>query len=132
MLAGFPWLPRFIDKVRAEQAGTLGEYLPPPCPGDQRFLHAIGVTADALKAQITGGADDAAIGAWVAAQVTPGVDERLAEFRRYLLAPSLPERQAALAETKDKLAAARPDLDLSRADSFIKLICVEEGHALPA
>jgi hypothetical protein len=128
-LAGLPWLPRMIDKVRAMLAGTLGEYVPFPCPADQRFLTAIGVGAEDLKERIASGADDGAIAEWVTAHTTPGSDERLAEFRRYLTAPSLPERQAALAEMKAKLAAARPELDLSAVDSFIRLICAEEGHA---
>lgn len=130
-LNGFPWLPRLIDKVRADLAGTIGEYVPYPCPADQRFLNAVGVTADALKAQIASGADDPAIGAWVVANLAPGTPERLAEFHRYLMAPSLPERQEALAAYKASVAAAHPDLDLSRGDSFIKVICLEEGHPLP-
>jgi hypothetical protein len=128
-LNGYPWLPRLIDKVRAMQAGTLGGYLPYPCPGDQRFVNALGVTAEALRDQIQTGADDAAIAAWVSANVQPGFEERLAAYRAYLLAPSAPERQPALAEAKAELAAARPDLDLSWVDSFVKLICAEEDHA---
>jgi hypothetical protein len=130
-LAGFPWLPRLIDKVRAMAAGTLGEYVPFPCPADQRFMTAVGVTADDLQGRIDSGLDDAAVGDWIAGSLTPGSEARFAEFRRYLTGPSLPERQPALAEMKAKLAAARPDLDLSAVDSFIKLICVEEGHVIP-
>ena len=36
-LDGLPWLPRLIDKVRALQAGTLGDYTPFPCGGDRGF-----------------------------------------------------------------------------------------------
>jgi hypothetical protein len=36
-LAGYPWLPRMIDKARARLAGTLGGMVH-PCPVDRRCL----------------------------------------------------------------------------------------------
>ena len=35
---GIPWLPRLIDKARAERAGTLGAYLFGQSPMDRSFL----------------------------------------------------------------------------------------------
>ncbi len=36
-LAGYAWLPRMIDKARAADAGSLGDYVH-PCPVDLRCL----------------------------------------------------------------------------------------------
>ena len=36
-LAGYPWLPRMIDKGRARAAGTLGDMVH-PCPVDRMCL----------------------------------------------------------------------------------------------
>jgi len=77
-LDGFPWLARLIDKVRALQAGTLGEYTPFPCGGDRRFLATAGIDADALKDLIFKGASDAEILAYIKAHAVPDAAERLA------------------------------------------------------
>ena len=130
-LGGYPWLPRLVDKVRAMLAGTLGDYVPFPCPADQRFLTAVGITPAAMRDRLQAGAGDAEVLAWVTRQASPETEARLRAFRDYLEAPSRPEREPALQAAKAVLAAARPDLDLSGVDSFISLICVEEGHALP-
>lgn len=130
-LAGFPWLARLIDKVRAKHAGTLGEYVPYPCGGDKRFLSTFGLDADALENLIASGATDEQIGAWCLEHARRSPGEAAAEFETLFQAPSAPERQEALAEAKAKLAKDRPDLDLSAADSFFKLIFLEEGYPLP-
>jgi hypothetical protein len=44
-LAGYPWLPRMIDKARAAQAGTLGPYYRYPCPIDAACLDLLGLDA---------------------------------------------------------------------------------------
>lgn len=48
-LAGYPWLPRMIDKARASQAGTLGTYYRYPCPIDKACLDLLGVDADTFR-----------------------------------------------------------------------------------
>ncbi len=40
-LAGYPWLPRMIDKARAARADTLGDYYRYPCPIDRACLEAL-------------------------------------------------------------------------------------------
>jgi hypothetical protein len=44
-LAGYPWLPRMIDKARADRAGTLGPYYRYPCPIDTVCLRGLGIDA---------------------------------------------------------------------------------------
>jgi hypothetical protein len=130
-LDGLPWLPRLIDKVRALQAGTLGEYTPYPCGGDRHFLTVVGVDADQLKARIDSGAGDAEIALWVKGHATPGLDERLAAYRERATTPVTDEMRDYLDEAIHELKAARPDLDTSRVDNFARLICLEEGHPCP-
>jgi len=59
-LAGYPWLPRMIDKARASQAGTLGTYYRYPCPIDRACLDLLGIDADTFR-DITNHADDQAV-----------------------------------------------------------------------
>lgn len=126
---GIPWLPRMIDKVRALNAGTLGEYTPFPCGGDQGFLGALGLDADAVKAKITSGASDAEIVAWVKGQLPADAEQRIAGYKQFARSPLSGEMAEYLAGSRAELAKARPDLDLSRVDNWARLICAEEGYA---
>jgi hypothetical protein len=130
-LAGVPWLPRLIDKVRALNAGKIGEYTPYPCGGDRAFLGAAGLDADALRAQIDAGKTDDEIAAWVKAQLPADVEQRLAGYRQGMHQPVSGEMAEYLAGSKAELAKARPDLDQSKIINFATLICVEEGHPIP-
>jgi hypothetical protein len=128
---GIPWLARLIDKVRALKAGTLGEYSVYPCGGDRHFLGALGLDAEALKAEIDADKDDAAILAWVKAHLPADAEARIAAYGAQSRAPLSGEMVGWLEEAKKGLAAARPELDLSGVTTFGQLICVEEGHPLP-
>jgi hypothetical protein len=130
-LGGFPWLARLTDKVRALNAGTLGDYTPYPCGGDQRFLQVLGVDADALKAVITSGASDEEVAAWVKSHAASGVEDRLTEYRKQQRSPLSGDMATYLEQAKKELKTARPDADLAGVDNWSKLICKEEGHALP-
>jgi hypothetical protein len=129
-LNGFPWLPRLIDKVRALQAGTLGEYTAYPCGGDKGFLGAFNIDADQLKALIFSGATDEAIGAWVKEHATVDAD-KLATYKKRNTSPVTGEYADYLKGAVAELKKARPELDVSPIDNFARLICVEEGHPLP-
>jgi hypothetical protein len=60
-LAGYPWLPRMIDKARASQAGTLGTYYRYPCPIDAACLDLLGIDADAFRHIANRAVDDQAV-----------------------------------------------------------------------
>lgn len=130
-LDGLPWLPRLIDKVRALQAGTLGDYHPFPCGGDRNFLGVVGIEADPLKGLIDGGAGDSEIAGWVKAHAPEGLGERLSAYREQALAPVTGETREYLDNSLRELKAARPDLDISKVDNFARLICLEEGYPCP-
>ena len=132
-IEGFAWLPRMIDKVRALNAGKIGDYTPFPCGGDKRFLSEAGVEADAFKAHVDAGKSDAEIGAWFKSQVAPEAAEKLAAHRQGMISePTTGDEMVAYLEGyKAEIAKAKPDADLSKADNFAKAICVEEGHPIP-
>ena len=68
-LGGFVIATRTLDKCRAVLAGTAGEYHF-DCPLDQMFFDFAGLTADAFKAQVATGADDAAMATWISENTT--------------------------------------------------------------
>ncbi|MEB3188329.1 MAG: DUF5069 domain-containing protein [bacterium] len=130
-LSGIPWLARLIDKARAMEAGTLGEYIPYPCGGDRGFLETVGIAPEALRQVIADGAEDEAIAGWVRENWAEDAEERLVGYRARQRGPVAPESAGYFAGARAALAAARPDLDLSAIDNFSKLICAEEGHPQP-
>jgi hypothetical protein len=60
-LAGYPWLPRMIDKARASHAGTLGTYYRYPCPIDAACLDLLGIDEDAFRTIASAAGDDQAV-----------------------------------------------------------------------
>lgn len=58
MLGRYAWLARLADKVRAEHAGSQGDYVA-YCPISMGFLERTGVTASAFDLLIEQGLDDA-------------------------------------------------------------------------
>ena len=60
-LAGYPWLPRMIDKARASHAGTLGTYYRYPCPIDAACLDLLGIDADMFLEIANEALDDHAV-----------------------------------------------------------------------
>jgi hypothetical protein len=132
-LAGYAWLPRLIDKARAQYAGTRGEYSAYPCPGDRGFLGFFKLDAEALGQKIKSGADDGVIANYVCANAKG--DQ--AAFRDSLRNPSKnPILMFALyvmrRNLRKRLGATRPDIDWSQVNSISKLLAVEEGHPLPS
>lgn len=45
ILGGYPWLARLIDKARAYNEGTLGDYIY-PCPIDKELLAELNLTGE--------------------------------------------------------------------------------------
>jgi hypothetical protein len=136
-LEGFAWLPRMIDKARAYFAGTHGAYTPYPCPGDKAFLGHFGLDAAALGEVIEGGADDAAIAAWVVAHAKDATSEKKAAYRRGLTHPSSNPFMWLVvrvfrAMNGAAIRKASPGVALGRLDTLAKIVTAEEGHPIPA
>jgi hypothetical protein len=60
-LGGYPWLPRIIDKARASQAGTLGDYYRYPCPIDAACLDLLGIDAESFRDIANRAVDDQSV-----------------------------------------------------------------------
>jgi hypothetical protein len=73
MLGRYAWLARLADKVRAEHAGTGGEYIA-YCPLSMGFLNRAGVSRDEFDSLVKGGASDE--------QLVRYFDERVSFDRR--------------------------------------------------
>src|SRR5437868_5413801 len=63
-LAGYVHAARMLDKCRATIAGTAGDYHY-NCPLDRFLLDFTGLDAEAFKAFVATGTDDAAVAAWI-------------------------------------------------------------------
>jgi hypothetical protein len=69
MVAGYVLAKRALDKMRADLAGTLGEYHS-DCPLDNIFFGFAGLKGSDFKAFVATGADDAAVAQWVEKNAT--------------------------------------------------------------
>lgn len=81
MLGSYAWLARLADKVRAEHAGTQGEYVG-YCPLSMGFLERTGVTRDAFDLLIAQGLDDQQLVEYFDNHVS---DEQREAANRYVL-----------------------------------------------
>ena len=111
-LGGFVHLPRLLDKARAAANGKLGEFVF-PCPLDQRFFSFVGITSDALLAEVKKGRSDTEMLAWLLASASPARQPwEIAAWSDYLtaLSPGDIKRHTIFAEHIEKLAAGREDI----------------------
>ncbi len=84
-LGGIVFLPRSIDKGRAELAGTLGEYVA-RTGRSARLFDFLGVTAEAFIESLCDRPTDEDMWAWVANHMTPRTPEEIAEFNQQMWA----------------------------------------------
>lgn len=80
-LGGIVCLPRFIDKVRALNEGTLGEY---KCGigsvNDEKLMDFLGFDFEDFKDEAATGADDQALLAWIQKNGKPLSNEEIARW----------------------------------------------------
>ncbi len=111
-LGGFVHLPRLLDKARASAAGRLGEFIY-PCPLDQRFFSFVGITPEALLAEVAKGRSDSEMLAWVLANASPTRQAwEIAAWSDYLskLSAGDAKRHRFFAETIENYGPAREDI----------------------
>jgi len=125
-LAGYAHVPRIIDKARAHNGGTLGDYIF-NCPMDQSWFEFSGVAAQAF-ADAVKSRDDRQMEEWVRQQATPHTPEEITAWNQRLLArtPSSPQSMERFLATRQKVAPDRTDIT-----TWPDLIDLEEGRPVP-
>jgi len=114
-LAGFVIASRTIDKCRACEAGTLGEYHY-DCPLDNMLFSFKGITGDQFTTVVEGLANNAEIGDWLLANGTPKTAAEIKTWSDATEAASLrddPAKRAFFTEACTKLG-----LDPEKATMF--------------
>jgi hypothetical protein len=126
-LEGYVHLARMIDKCRAVQAGTEGEYIY-PCPMDDRLLEFAGITAEQFTATVKTNQTDEGIALWFRKKVKPRTQPKLDEWNEIMLkhGPSTPEKQEYFNKLRDAIDPSRTDLT-----SWADLQDLEEGRTVP-
>ena len=84
-LGGIVFLPRSIDKGRADLAGTLGEYVA-RTGRSERLFDFLGVSADDFIDALRDRPTDAGVWAWVSERMTPRTPEEIENFNRRMWA----------------------------------------------
>ncbi|MBI2579445.1 MAG: DUF5069 domain-containing protein [Candidatus Aenigmarchaeota archaeon] len=96
MLAGVVMLPRTIDKARASNAGTLGEYHY-NCPLDKKVLEFFGISAGEFAKKVRELKSDEKITGWLSGRKTQKEKDAFNSMMRHL-GPDTPEKKAWLRE----------------------------------
>jgi hypothetical protein len=111
-LAGLIFMPRTIDKLRAEQpGGNLGVFLNRPDGLSAFMCRRLGIDMEELRAVVAEAPDEAAVAAWLTARVTPDVvAETNAKLETMSITRLPPERQAEVKE-RHPILDRRPDLE---------------------
>lgn len=126
-LEGYVHLARMIDKCRAVQAGTEGEYIY-PCPMDFRLLEFAGLTDaqfnDAVKLNPT----DEGVAGWFRRVARPHTPAELNDWNEMMLqrGPSSPESAEKFNKYRDAVDPSRTDLT-----AWSDLQDLEEGRVVP-
>jgi hypothetical protein len=73
-LAGVVFMPRTVDKLRAEQpGGAMGDYLNRPDGLSAYMCKRAGIDMDELRTAVASAADEAELEAWLATRLDPAV-----------------------------------------------------------
>lgn len=111
-LGGFVHLSRLLDKCRALNGGTLGDYIF-PCPLDKRFFQFTGIDSQAFLNEVKTGKSDTEMLAWVNAHLQPvRAPHEILAWSHWLenLGPGDADRHAGFAETLREIAPGRDDI----------------------
>ena len=127
-LHGIDHLKRLIDKARASNAGTLGEYIY-NCPLDQRLLGHFGISAEDFARLVQTHATDETVYAELWKRVPKALKPEAVEAfnKQYESAgPETPEKQAWFNSMLQSLDPSRTDIK-----TYPRLIDLEEKRQVP-
>jgi len=122
-LADLVHLPRMIDKARAAQQNTLGEYIY-PCPLDQIMLEFLGTDSDTFQEKACNNTEET-LSDWIASQCqNRSLGDKDAVKNKILKGqPDDPEKWNYFYEIRDGLDPSRTDIT-----TWVDLIDLEEGR----
>ena len=110
-MLGLYFLPRTIDKIRAElPGGKIGGYLVAESTMSSYLLHKIGVPLDELRAIVARAANEDEVVAWLRPRIDPAVVEQVnAKLLGSRIDAATPERQE-LIRQRHPVLAERPEI----------------------
>jgi hypothetical protein len=125
-MAGLAFMPRTIDKIRAEQpGGHLGPFLNPPDGVSAYVCKRAGVDMEELRAVVASAKDEAEVEAWLTARLDPAVvaetNAKLEKLGTHRLSPENLKR----VQDHHPGLAQRPDLQY-----FLDIIESDDPTAL--
>ncbi|MBM4436136.1 MAG: DUF5069 domain-containing protein [Actinobacteria bacterium] len=127
-LGGIVFLPRTIDKARAELSGGLGEYVSRTGFSKELF-EFLGIAADDFIEALSTRATDADVWAWVSARMQAKTREEIAAWNHKMMTrtPQTPESLARFKDFLEKIGQAHRT-DLTRQFDRLDL---DEGRDVP-
>jgi hypothetical protein len=110
-MLGLVSLARVLDKARASNEGTLGEY-DYDCPHDKPLLAFLGVDGPTFAKKVAELKSDDAIANWVRGLIANKTPQQIAAFNaeRRAWGPSDPERQKSFDAARERIAPGRTDI----------------------
>lgn len=128
-LAGLVSLKRVIDKAKAFNAGTLGEY-DYDCPHDKPLFEFLGTTGDEFARKVRELGSDDAIAAWVQSDLLAGKSEADIEKFNHSRMHWHPDpgshSEHYFKDLRSKVAPDRPEIV-----TWFDLLDVDEGRQVP-
>lgn len=125
-LGPYVHLARMIDKVRAREAGTLGEYIY-PCPLDQSLLEFLGLSGEMFQEAVRGRTDSEILD-WLKIKAAPRPPKQIDDWNAAFLnrKPRNEESLRRFMEIRGRLAPHRSDIT-----AWPDLLDLEEGRKVP-
>jgi hypothetical protein len=110
-LLGFVFLPRTVDKLRAElPGGDIGGYLNHATGFSAYLVRRLGLDMDAFRAAVAAAPDEAAVEAWLRERIDPAFAPELnAKFETFVAERMSAEDQILVRE-RHPVMSERPDL----------------------
>ena len=110
-LAGLYFLPRTIDKIRAEMpGGNIGPYLNPEVGVSNYMCKRIGVNMEELRAFVVAADDEQEVAVWLSARLDPAVIEEANRKLEALNIERLSPENLAMIREYHPIMEDRPDL----------------------
>jgi hypothetical protein len=126
-LAGLAFLPRTVDKLRAElPGGNMGPYLNRPDGMSAVMCKRTGLDMDELRAVVAAAPDEHAVAVWVRERVSPELAAETSAKLASLTMDRLPLEFQERVRKNHPVLAKRPDLN-----AFFDIFEADDAEAYP-